>query len=123
MMFLDFEFLTLFIPAVILALLVVFVMRIFTSKKPEKLQEGNQEKFPFWIAIILGILAIFGHGVIGWLFPSFLGGYVFLYLLFFTPYFAINFLGFGFTKKKTALLVLGISTAILIIGASIFFTR
>ena len=121
-MLLDFEFLTLFIPVVILALLVVFVMRIFTSKKPEKLQEGNQEKFPFWVAIVFGIFAIFGHGVVGWFFPTFLGGYVFLYLLFFTPYFAINFLGFGFTQKKTALLILGITTAILVVALSIFFS-
>ena len=121
-MFLDFEFLTLFIPAVILALLVVFVMRLFTSKKTEKLQEKVKEKFPFWVAIFFGALAVFGHGVVGWLFPSFLGCYVFLYLLFFTPYFAVNFLGFGFTKKKTALLILGISTAILIVTISILLS-
>ena len=121
-MFLDFEFLTLFIPAVIFALFIVFIMRIFTNKNTGKIQKEVGEKFPFWVAILFGVFAIFGHGVIGWLFPSFLGGYVFLYLLFFAPYFAINFLGFGFTKKKTALLILGISTAILLVAISIFLS-
>jgi hypothetical protein len=75
------------------------------------------EKFPFWIAIILGILAIFGHGLFEMIFPSSGSNFVpenqIFYLLFLTPFFAINFLGFGFTKKKIALTILGISFVVL----------
>lgn len=120
------EFLKYFLPAVILALTVFFIRDAFVRKTSLNERGQIRERFPFWIAIILGVLAIFGHGIAEMIIPSSDGGFVpetqIIYLFSFTPYFAINFLGFGFAKKKTALLILGISTAILLIAISIFLS-
>lgn len=126
-MFLDSEFWMVFITAVIFVLLVIFlvkkVKKVSSNRVSQSLSAQSsqvRERFSFQVAIIFGALAIFGHGFIGWFFPSFLGSYLFIYLLFFTPYFSINFLGFGFTKKKTALSIFGISTVALIIALIVF---
>lgn len=86
-----------------------------------------KNKFPFWIAIILGALTIFGPSIIASIVGIFLDttGFSGMALatgsyFIFVPFFGINFFGFALGSKKVALSILVITTIVLV---SLFVTQ